>query len=218
MFIIRRYLHEKVNSNIDWTELLSKYYIYIDDIKKYGTVLTITNEINKLLDIIKSYGWVQKDPGEEVNYDDKTNNYIKAITEKLMNNNYDKNKCIGILCCNNNKELPPYYYDKYKEQIEIISFVLNVNQYTYKIVDNVNDLNKCEYIFPITSFLLNSQEEVDKIDTGKILFPTFHNFNIVFPNDVEDYENIYTLLHLIINDLEHDDRTIYKYNYIKIFN
>lgn len=216
MFILRKFLRDEINRNINWNEVLSKYYAYIDDIKEYGKNEKVTTEINKLLNTIKSNGWVDKPPGEEVNYNDDINKYIRKITIRLMNNNYDNNKVFGILYCNNNKNLPEYFFNKYTEQLKILTFILNMNEYKYNIVDNVEDLNKNNYIIPLTSFLLSSQEEVDKINHDKILFPTFHDYNIVFPENIENYENIYTLIHLIINYLEHEDTNIYNYNYLKV--
>ena len=214
MFLVYKYCAEHVNPNIYWRQFLKDDIVVIEQFDKFTTDENINKRIMKIFNKIKNTAWEDKPPGEE-NQNNPRNKILEKAVEIFMNNDY-KNKTIGILLCGKDSEnLPSYYYDKYKKYSKTIKTVGEYFGYDVKIFDNVDDLNNCDVIFPLSLFLL-SKEDINKLQLEKIVYPTFHDYNIIMKNYNYNKETFFNFIHTIDNFINYNDINIYQYNYLEV--
>lgn len=211
MEIVEKYCEKNINVNINWHDLLEEYK---DVIIMFDN--SLSKQLDKLLNKIKNLSWIDKPPNETTQ-DITSNKQIEYIIELFMSYEFDKNKQIGVLLMKPNKDnklstnrFTQYKYKEYKQIVNNICLIGEIFGYKCLIVNNVDELNTFDYIIPISSLLLTS-EEVNKIDTNKIIYSdNIYDYNICDKTKI----NFINFIHLVDNFIKHDDKTIYEYNYI----
>ena len=222
MYSVYKYC-EDINSNINWHDMLYDYKDVIYQMDKYGVNTVITTKLTKLIERIKNLAWVDKPPGEQ--HDDR-NKHIENIVRMFMSNDYS-NKHIGILltktndteaslssnAATNDTSLPYIRYKHYKQLANKMVLIGQIMRLDCVIVDNIDELNKCDAIIPLTSFLL-SKEDVNKIDVSKLMFPTIHDHNIIINDGSPNKTQCFDFIQLLHNYINYDDCNKYVYNYV----
>ena len=209
MYSVYKYC-EDINSNINWHDMLYDYKDIIYQMDKYGEDNVITTKLTKLIERINNLAWIDKPPGEQ--HDDR-NKHIENITRMFISNNYS-NKHIGILLTKTNDASLPYIrYKHYKQLANKMMLIGQIMCLDCVIVDNIDELNKCDVIIPLTSFLLN-KENVNKIDVSKLVFPTIHDHNIIINDGVPNKTQCFDFIQLLHNYINYDDCNKYVYNYV----
>ena len=211
MEIVEKYCEKNINVNINWHDLLEEYK---DVIIMFDN--SLSKQLDKLLNKIKNLSWIDKPPNETTQ-DITSNKQIEYITELFMSYEFDKNKQIGVLLVKPNKDnkqstnmFTQYKYKEYKQIVNNICLIGEIFGYKCSTVNNIDELNTFDYIIPISSLLLTS-EEVNKIDINKIIYSdNIYDYNICDKTKI----NFINFIHLVDNFIKHDDKTIYEYNYI----
>ncbi len=179
-----------INNNIDWDTTCREISDY---------------PVEKIIKKISNYGWSDKDV--TMTRANKENDLIYMYTE-IINKNKHAGK-IGIMCPSS---VVVDYTTRHEidHRLELVTKILSIYGLEHCVSNDIGVLNDCNEILP-TASLTYSNDDLRKIDTSKILFPTDDYYSIV--RDQND-KQLNDFVHGVINYMDTGELHEYEYNYL----